>query len=216
MLIVALSVLAISGLETQLPTVSAGQQLRARTSIEIACINTSSNKVLYEFSELMDLSEIESATKRFTKATPHEEMVSYFPKPSSGWNLPLGVTGSGNDTYSWTDAIYVKDDSFVWIGIHDSVEGWSYDPDRSLIWKNWNITFDKSYPKWKEIQGYRAFEIRSTGLNAPEGAKSFGGLFIGLTKSLPIPEIGFPLWKGLFVVLITLLHPRISTLDGES
>lgn len=186
-------------------------ELATRTAVEVVCINTTDNGVLFDFLTLIDLSKIDMDARNHDQAIPHAELKSSLPGAPAGWGLPLETSG-GNESYSWAEGVYMSDDRVVWVSIHDRVTEWSYELEENWEWKNWGLILDESYPTWHIVNGYPAFEIRSTGPNAPEGAYSFGGLFVGLTESVPVPE---PADLSLLIIAIGLVALR-SLLTSRS
>jgi len=179
-------------------------ELVTSTAIEIVCINTTDNGIVFDFLELIDLSSMKGAAAEHSEAIPHLELKSYLPDSPSGWGPPL-KTSSGNHSFSCADGIYMNGDWVVWVAIMDGISDWSYRMERSLVWKNWNVSMDQGYPKWHTIDGYQAFEARSSGDNAPEGADSFGGIFVALHESMPVME---PVGSSWFCTLLGLFLVR--------
>ena len=184
------------------------------TAIEIVCINTTDNGIVFDFLELIDLSSIEGAAAEHSEAIPHLELKSYLPDAPSGWGLPL-KTSSGNYSFSCADGIYMNGDWVVWVTIIDGKPDWWYQMQKSLVWKNWKVSMDQGYPIWHNIDGYPTFEARSSGDNAPEGADSFDGIFVALQEPMPVTELVASSWLCTLLVLFLVrrLHPSQRRMD---
>ncbi len=193
---------------------AAEETFAQRAMVTIMVLN-SSNTVLYDYADMMDMGAIDSLAQAHpNEPIPQEDLLGELPGPPEGWAwLIPGGQYISNGTSTSASGMYFKGipPSFTELAqvlIHHEVGGISYeDGDYEEIPEN--ITFDDGYPLEVTVQGYPGMELRASGGNL-EGiigdfnAESLGLLWVGIGDEIPIPEIG-----GLIGVLAVLVAMAI-------